>query len=164
MNVKALKRLIVEASGKGSTSMITIGNHQRTRRINLRLLKRITNALLADLKIGDAVVGVHLVATPEMTRLNETFLAHQGATDVITFDYVKCGEARFGRRRKNQDSTHGTLALQNCTVKFSSAWTKQFHRHASFARAGNRKSRVISFTAFCICSVMMIRVPVCGRK
>ena len=33
--------------------------------------------MLADLKIEDAELGVHLVAAPEMTRLNETFLRHK---------------------------------------------------------------------------------------
>lgn len=66
---------------------VVLDNRQRTRGINLRLLKRITGALLADLNIEDAELGVHLVATREMTRLNEKFLRHQGATDVITFDY-----------------------------------------------------------------------------
>ncbi len=57
---------------------VFIANRQRTRKINLRLLKQIAEALLADLKIEDAELGVHLVAAPEMTRLNETFLRHAG--------------------------------------------------------------------------------------
>lgn len=95
MSVKALKRLSVEASGKVFTSTITIGNHQRGRQINLRLLKRITNALLADLKIEDAELGIHMVAMTEMTRLNEKFLRHRGSTDVITFDYTNQGGQCF---------------------------------------------------------------------
>ena len=66
---------------------VVLANRQRTRKINLRLLKQITDALLADLNVEDAELGVHLVATPEMTRLNEKFLRHAGPTDVITFDY-----------------------------------------------------------------------------
>ena len=38
-----------------------------------RLLKQIITALLADVKIEKAELGIHLVAAPEMTRLNETF-------------------------------------------------------------------------------------------
>jgi len=66
---------------------VTIANRQRVRRINLRLLKKITAALLAELEIQKAEIGICLVAAPEMTRLNETFLKHKGSTDVIAFDY-----------------------------------------------------------------------------
>ncbi len=66
---------------------VTIANRQRVRKINLRLLKKIANALLAELEIQKAEIGIFLVAAPEMTRLNETFLKHKGSTDVIAFDY-----------------------------------------------------------------------------
>jgi probable rRNA maturation factor len=36
----------------------------------------------------DYDLGIYLVDALEMTRLNETFLQHQGSTDVITFDYT----------------------------------------------------------------------------
>ncbi len=64
-----------------------VASHQHTRKINLRLLGKIANTLLAELEIQKAEIGICLVATPEMTRLNETFLKHKGSTDVITFDY-----------------------------------------------------------------------------
>ena len=66
---------------------VAIASRQRVRKINRRLLKQITTALLADVKIERADLGLHLVAAPEMTRLNESFLRHAGPTDVITFDY-----------------------------------------------------------------------------
>ncbi|MGD0744332.1 MAG: rRNA maturation RNase YbeY [Verrucomicrobiota bacterium] len=66
---------------------VAITSRQRARKINRRLLKQIATALLADLKIEKADLGIHLVATPEMIRLNEKFLRHRGPTDVITFDY-----------------------------------------------------------------------------
>ena len=95
MSVKPLRRSTVETfpGTAGLTvqringSTISISSRQRTRKINRRLLKQITTALLADLKIETADLGIHLVATPEMTRLNEKFLRHAGSTDVITFDY-----------------------------------------------------------------------------
>jgi probable rRNA maturation factor len=74
---------------------VVLANRQRTRNLNLRWLKQIANALLVDLKIEDAELGVHLVAAPEMTRLNETFLRHAGSTDVITFDYSNAGGQCF---------------------------------------------------------------------
>ena len=66
---------------------VTVANRQRARKINLRLLKKIVAALLAELEIQTAEIGICLVAAPEMTRLNETFLKHKGSTDVIAFDY-----------------------------------------------------------------------------
>jgi hypothetical protein len=39
---------------------IVIANRQRTRKINARLLKKIAEALLADLEIGDAELGINL--------------------------------------------------------------------------------------------------------
>jgi probable rRNA maturation factor len=66
---------------------IVISNRQRTKKINLRLLKQIAQALLVELKIENAELGINLVAAREMTLINETFLKHEGSTDVITFDY-----------------------------------------------------------------------------
>jgi rRNA maturation RNase YbeY len=34
-------------------------------------------------------LAIYLVAEPEMTHLNETYLRHKGSTDVITFDYAE---------------------------------------------------------------------------
>src|SRR5205085_111803 len=68
--------------------VLWLRNRQRTRPVDLRLLRRITLALLKDfLRSGSFEMGVHLVDAVEITRLNETFLHHAGATDVITFDY-----------------------------------------------------------------------------
>ncbi len=72
---------------------VVIINRQRTRKINSRLLKNITAGVLAELKIENAELGINLVATTEMTVLNETFLRHEGPTDVITFDYSDDGRA-----------------------------------------------------------------------
>jgi probable rRNA maturation factor len=67
---------------------LTIQNRQRTRAINSRQLRQIVLTLLAEfLEIKEAELGITLVAAPEMTRLNESFLQHEGSTDVITFDY-----------------------------------------------------------------------------
>jgi len=66
---------------------IVISNRQRTKKVNLRLLKQIIGALLAELKINGAELGINLVTAHEMILINETFLKHKGSTDVITFDY-----------------------------------------------------------------------------
>lgn len=67
---------------------LTIRNCQRARSIDMRLLRQIINVLLTDLlQIEPADLGFYFIGTPEMTRLNETFVHHAGSTDVITFDY-----------------------------------------------------------------------------
>jgi probable rRNA maturation factor len=69
---------------------LTLRNHHRTRRVDLRLLRRITKALLRETQPNVSIeLGVYLVAAPEMIRLNETFLRHQGSTDVISFNYTE---------------------------------------------------------------------------
>jgi ssRNA-specific RNase YbeY (16S rRNA maturation enzyme) len=66
---------------------LSLSNHQRTRKLDLRLLRWITRELLRDLLYAeDYALSVHLVNAREMTRLNETHLRHAGSTDVITFD------------------------------------------------------------------------------
>jgi probable rRNA maturation factor len=109
---------------------VVLANHQRTRNLNLRLLKQIANALLVDLKIEDAELGVHLIAAPEMTRLNEKFLRHQGSTDVITFDYSDAGRQTPAARRQ----LHGEIFI--CVDeailqahKFGTRWQSEIVRY-----------------------------------
>ena len=67
---------------------IAIANPQRTQRVNVSALRKHFCTLLRDLlKLENVTIDIALVAAPEMTRLNESFLHHEGATDVITFDY-----------------------------------------------------------------------------
>lgn len=67
---------------------ILISNRQRTKKINLHLLKQITEALLAELKNKNVELGINLVGAKEMAELNWKFLRHEGSTDVITFDHL----------------------------------------------------------------------------
>lgn len=67
--------------------MISISNRQRARKIDLRLLEKIVEAVLSELKIEEVELGIILVGAKEMASLNEKFLQHEGPTDVITFDY-----------------------------------------------------------------------------
>lgn len=67
-------------------------NRQRVRRVNVRRLRRLAKALLEDhLALPAYELGVHLVSAREMARVNETFLQHEGSTDVITFDHAEPG-------------------------------------------------------------------------
>ena len=74
---------------------VVLANRQRIRKINRRLLKQIAAALLSDLKVEAAELGVHLVAAPEIIRLNEQFLRHAGPTDVIAFDHSNSSSGTF---------------------------------------------------------------------
>jgi rRNA maturation RNase YbeY len=67
---------------------LLLRNRQHTRRVDLRFLRRLIKALLQDCFESDSFeLGIYLVSAPEMTHFNETFLGHEGSTDVITFDY-----------------------------------------------------------------------------
>ena len=66
---------------------LEILNRQRTKKVNVRVLRQIAEALFAELSIPEAELGINLVAAREMTLLNETFLHHEGSTDVITFNH-----------------------------------------------------------------------------
>jgi len=70
-------------------SELAFRNRQRTRRVNLRLLREITRALLDELAgVKDYELCVHLIGAKEMARVNWNFLKHEGSTDVITFDHA----------------------------------------------------------------------------
>jgi len=74
---------------------LELRNRQREQKINLCGLEKIIRALLQQFGRSDHgvaqfcsyEVGIHLVGAAEIARLNETWLQHQGPTDVITFDY-----------------------------------------------------------------------------
>jgi probable rRNA maturation factor len=73
---------------------LVIINRQRTKKINTRLLRQIVGGLFTELTIREAELGINLVGTREMILINETFLKHEGSTDVITFDHAdKVGQA-----------------------------------------------------------------------
>ena len=98
---------------------LTLRNRQRTRGVDLRCLRRIVQALLEDTWSNETFdLAIYLVAAPEMTRLNETFLQHQGSTDVLTFDYAeRVGQASrlsssgatAGRARDRRDACPALL-------------------------------------------------------
>jgi len=121
---------------------VVIANSQRAKKINSRQLKKIAEALLAELKIESAELGINLVAAPEMTLINETFLRHEGSTDVITFDY-NVGQAsrlsqtpsrKNGDRRDAYPTLHGEIFI--CVdeaiaqaKRFKTAWQLEIVRY-----------------------------------
>ena len=62
-------------------------NRQKTRAVYRTILRKITLFLLREtLEVPSFELAIHLVDSAEMTRVNESFLGHEGSTDVITFD------------------------------------------------------------------------------
>lgn len=119
---------------------VAVTNRQRARKINLRLLKQIADALLADLEIENAELGVYLVGAPEITRINGTFLRHQGSTDVITFDYADAGGKCFVTDQKVRTTTkrcrplHGDIFICvdeaiGAARRFRTTWQSEIVRY-----------------------------------
>jgi rRNA maturation RNase YbeY len=72
--------------------VLAFRNRQRTRPLNLPLLRRLTRQMLqTELGIHDYQLGIHFVGAKEMASLNRKFLQHEGSTDVITFDHGAAG-------------------------------------------------------------------------
>jgi probable rRNA maturation factor len=144
MSVKLLTRSAVELPAPRAGSTIVILNRQRVRKINLRLLKKIANAMLAEWEIKNADIGICLIAAPEMTRLNETFLKHKGSTDVIAFDYgfgvppsggkFSKKSARANRLKPELQTLHGEIfvCVDEAVLqarKFGTSWQSEVVRY-----------------------------------
>lgn len=84
---------------------IVVANRQRAKKINTRSLKRMVREVFAELAVADGDLGINLVAAREMTLVNETFLGHEGSTDVITFDHTERRRKKSGMRK----TVHGEL-------------------------------------------------------
>jgi rRNA maturation RNase YbeY len=107
---------------------LTLLNRQRTRPVNLRLLRRILEAFLSPQNVCPVAydLALYVVAAPEMIRLNETHLRHKGSTDVITFDYADPAQTDF---------LHGEifLCLDEALIqarRFRTTWQSELVRYA----------------------------------
>jgi probable rRNA maturation factor len=130
---------------------LTLLNRQRTRLVNLRLLRRILETFLVSIlssftpkqgrgrrgpadqepnTLSPGVKGYHLtlylVAESEMIHLNETHLRHEGSTDVITFDYTEPAQPDF---------LHGEIfvCLDEALIqarRFRTTWQSELVRYA----------------------------------
>lgn len=128
---------------------LTCRNRQHTRAVDLRLLRRIVQALLQQTwRDGSFDLAICLLAAPEMTRLNEAFLRHQGSTDVITFDYGERAGPASGlsnlaapnrRSRESRDASpaflHGEIFVcldeAVCQAgRFHTTWQSELVRYA----------------------------------
>ncbi len=106
---------------------LSLRNRQRVRRVATPLLRRITRHLLdRELGIRSFELAIHLVAAPEMARVNWDFLQHEGSTDVITFDHLEA--------RTDSSALHGELFIcLDEAVKqareFGSTWQGELARY-----------------------------------
>lgn len=86
---------------------VVIINRQRTKKIDARRLKSAAAALFSELNIAHGELGVNLVNARQMTLVNETFLKHEGSTDVITFDHAE----KPVSRNSHPPEIHGELFI-----------------------------------------------------
>jgi probable rRNA maturation factor len=110
---------------------VTLLNRQRARKLDVRGLRKITLALLGELKVVQAELGVTFVADEEMTLVNETFLQHEGSTDVITFDHTP---EQDSRRKVVRDALHGELFIcvdeaNRQAKRFRATWQSELTRY-----------------------------------
>lgn len=96
---------------------LCLRNRQRVRRINRRQLRKIIVAILREeFGLTAYQLGVHLVAAPEMTHVNEKYLGHAGSTDVITFDHTPAAplpdpESSPPREFRSSAMLHGEIFI-----------------------------------------------------
>ena len=111
-------------------------NRQRTRALNLPLLRRITRHLLQEeFKIADGELCFHFVEPQEMARVNWQFLQHKGSTDVITFDYGAADEFKVQSSEPPPAAAlHGELFISVADAvkqarEFKTTWQSELTRY-----------------------------------
>lgn len=109
------------------TRLLQIQNRQRSRRIDIREMKRMLTRALVDLmKVEEYELGIHLVGAGEMASINETFLQHEGSTDVITFNHAEV---------ETPGSLHGELYVcvdeaAALAPRFRTSWQAEVLRYS----------------------------------
>ncbi len=117
---------------------LAILNRQIAAPVEVRLLRRLVRILLNDLlEQNEFALGICLIDSREMARLNETFLKHKGSTDVITFDYSRApspSPSVARRRRMPNDVLEGEIFI--CmdeaithAFRFRTTWQKELARY-----------------------------------
>jgi len=96
-----------------------IRNRQRRHPVSLGRLREVTRHLLEkELRLESYQLGIQLVGRRTMAEVNEHYLGHEGATDVITFDHAGPGLPLYGElficpavaARQGADYRTGTTA------------------------------------------------------
>ncbi len=106
--------------------VLALRNRQRVRPVETRLLRSIaTWALQEHFRVSDFELGIHLVGAEEMACVNERFLAHEGSTDVITFDHRE-NSGEPGWRGEIYISLDDAVAQAR---KFGTTWPSELARY-----------------------------------
>ncbi|HTG46006.1 MAG TPA: rRNA maturation RNase YbeY [Verrucomicrobiae bacterium] len=110
---------------------LQVRNRQRARAINLEFLRAVSTCLLEELLLFKSyALAVHLVSASAMSKINREFLAHEGATDVITFDLQEGYESS----EKVEADLIGEIFIcvpmaQEQARQFSTSWQEEITRY-----------------------------------
>jgi probable rRNA maturation factor len=107
-------------------------NRQRTTRLNVRRLKPIAEAALAELGVAGWDLTFSFVGARKMAALNQIHLGHEGPTDVITFDYSERGarDAERGTGNTLQGEIFICLAVAMAQAReFRTTWPAETVRY-----------------------------------
>lgn len=105
---------------------LCLRNRQRGRKLNLRLLREITETILVEFSaLKSCELGITLVPPSEMARINQDYLQHEGSTDVITFDYSM---------KLDASQLHGELFISVADAEkqareFHTTWPEELTRY-----------------------------------
>ena len=109
-------------------AVLAFRNRQRARPLCLPVIRRITRQMLVKaMGVRDCELGFHFVDAAEMARVNQTYLQHEGSTDVITFDH---NDETNGA---NPSRLHGEIFISvpdavTQARAFSTTWTEELMR------------------------------------
>ena len=112
-------------------AVLAFRNRQRVRPLCLPVIRRITRQLLVKaMGVTDYELGFHFVDAAEMARVNQTYLQHEGSTDVITFDHNDGDETNGA----NPSRLHGEIfiSVPDAVLQaraFSTTWTEELMRY-----------------------------------
>jgi probable rRNA maturation factor len=119
------------------SGLLSIRNRQRVRRLDTALLRRIALHLLrTQFPQRPFELCLHLVASKEMARVNQTFLQHEGSTDVITFNHANLNGAPGAKAAHAKNSSlHGEIyiCVDDAVTQaqaFGTTWTAEIVRYA----------------------------------
>lgn len=114
---------------------LVIHNRQHSRSLNTGLLRRIVRHLLDQFWPNQpCTLGVCLLSSNEITRLNETFVQHKGCTDVITFDYTETPDDNRKRASSTENGIHAEIfvcldeAVRQAR-RFQTTWQSELTRY-----------------------------------
>jgi probable rRNA maturation factor len=102
-------------------------NRQRDRRISIAFIRRLSTTLLEELlELPEYELAIHFVSTRSIARLNEQFLQHAGATDVITFNL--CANACRTKRIAGEIFICVRVSLEQAK-EFRTTWQAEIVRY-----------------------------------